>query len=218
MASVDTIAAIATPPGRGGVGIVRVSGKNTQSIARQILKKIPRARFAHYTAFVDQHDHVIDLGLALFFPGPNSFTGEDVLEFHAHGGAIVLDQLLQAVITAGARIAQPGEFTQRAFLNDKIDLTQAEAIADLIDATSTQAARSAVRSLQGEFSQRIQPQKVPMSRVLDRSCKTCEHDPTDVAPNQYRGHLVSFLARQASQEDNELRLNRPEIRIVRPCY
>ncbi len=153
----DTIAAIATPPGRGGVGIVRVSGPAAAAIARRITAGAPlRPRQAHYGAFIDGNGDTLDQGLALWFPAPHSFTGEDVLELHGHGGPVILDCLLREVIALGARTARPGEFSERAFLNDKIDLAQAEAIADLIDSASEQAARSAVRSLSGEFSQRVQ--------------------------------------------------------------
>lgn len=148
----DTICAIATPPGRSGVGIVRISGSGCTRIAQTLLGFIPTPRHAHYTAFLDAQEHVIDQGIALFFPGPNSFTGEDVLELQGHGGYYVLDTLMQTTLSAGARLARPGEFTERAFLNDKIDLAQAEAIADLIESSSAEAAKSAVRTLQGEFS------------------------------------------------------------------
>ena len=148
----DTIAAIATPPGRGGVGIIRVSGPLVNNISEKILGKIPQPRFADYLSFLDQNNETIDSGLAIYFVGPNSFTGEDVLELQGHGGPVVMDLLLQQVLALGARIAKPGEFSERAFLNDKVDLAQAEAIADLIEAGSEQAAKSAVKSLQGEFS------------------------------------------------------------------
>lgn len=148
----DTIAAIATPPGRGGVGIIRVSGPLVKTISEKILGKILQPRFADYLPFLDQNNEIIDSGLGLYFVGPNSFTGEDVLELQGHGGPVVMDLLLQRVISLGARIAKPGEFSERAFLNDKVDLAQAEAIADLIEAGSEQAAKSAVKSLQGEFS------------------------------------------------------------------
>ncbi len=151
----DTIAAIATPPGRGGVGIIRVSGPLAKNIANEILGKIPQPRFADYLPFLDQNQETIDSGLALYFVAPNSFTGEDVLELQGHGGPVVMDLLLKRVIDLGARIARAGEFSERAFLNDKVDLAQAEAIADLIEAGSEQAARSAVKSLQGDFSRRI---------------------------------------------------------------
>jgi tRNA modification GTPase len=148
----ETIAAIATPPGRGGVGMVRVSGSLVPIIATGVLGDIPEPRHAALRIFRDAGGEMLDGGLALYFPAPNSFTGEDVLELHGHGGPVVMDMLLARVLELGARSAQPGEFTQRAFLNDKIDLTQAEAIADLIDSGSSQAARAALRSLQGEFS------------------------------------------------------------------
>jgi tRNA modification GTPase len=152
----DTICAITTPPGRSGVGIIRVSGPHSAQIAKQLLHFVPKPRYAHYCPFFDKSSEILDQGIALFFPGPNSFTGEDVFELQGHGGYFVLDNLLQAVMSSGARLARPGEFTERAFLNNKIDLAQAEAIADLIDSSSREAARSAVRTLQGEFSRLIE--------------------------------------------------------------
>lgn len=154
-ASTDTIAAIATAPGQAGVGIVRVSGPEAAAIAARLLGFEPRPRFAHYGPFLRDDGTVIDEGIGLFFPNPNSFTGEDVFELQGHGGTVILDLLLREVCQLGARLARPGEFSERAFLNDKLDLTQAEAIADLIESSSEQAARCAVRSLQGEFSRRI---------------------------------------------------------------
>lgn len=152
----DTIVAQATPPGRGGVGILRVSGKQAQDVAKIVLGKLPKPRYADYLPFRDVDNSPLDQGIALWFPGPNSFTGEDVLELQGHGGPVILDLLLKRVLTIpGVRIARPGEFSERAFLNDKLDLAQAEAIADLIDASSEQAARSAVGSLQGVFSSRV---------------------------------------------------------------
>ena len=148
----DTIAAVATPPGRGGIGIVRVSGSRVAAIATSITGVLPPARFAQFTTFRDAQACVIDVGLALYFPAPHSFTGEHVLELHGHGGPVVMDRLLKRTVELGARLARPGEFSQRAFLNGKIDLAEAEAIADLIDSSSEHAARLAVRSLQGEFS------------------------------------------------------------------
>ncbi|WP_324700508.1 tRNA uridine-5-carboxymethylaminomethyl(34) synthesis GTPase MnmE [Pantoea agglomerans] len=156
MSHSDTIVAQATPPGRGGVGILRVSGAQAAEVARQLLGKLPKPRYADYLPFTDSDSRVLDQGIALWFPGPNSFTGEDVLELQGHGGPVILDLLLKRIVALpGVRIAQPGEFSERAFLNDKLDLAQAEAIADLIDASSEQAARSAVNSLQGVFSTRI---------------------------------------------------------------
>ncbi|MBL4681018.1 MAG: tRNA uridine-5-carboxymethylaminomethyl(34) synthesis GTPase MnmE [Pseudomonadales bacterium] len=151
----DTIVAIATPPGKGGVGIIRISGIGLEFYATKILGKIPKTRLATLANFADKDGGVIDQGLALFFKTPNSFTGEDVLELQGHGGPVVMDMLLQRVIALGARIARPGEFSERAFLNEKIDLSQAEAIADLIDSVSQQAAKGAMRSLRGEFSDKI---------------------------------------------------------------
>ena len=155
----DPIVAIATAPGRGAVGIVRVSGANLQPIVDALCGRLLRAREATYLPFLDASGGAIDQGLALHFPAPHSFTGEDVLELQAHGGTVVLQLLLARCLEAGQalgiRLAQPGEFTQRAFLNDKMDLAQAEAVADLIDASTETAARSAVRSLSGEFSQAV---------------------------------------------------------------
>jgi len=151
----DTIAAVSTAPGRGGIGVVRVSGPKTRHIAQALLGRVPVPRRAELHSFMDADGAPIDTGLALFFPAPRSFTGQDVLELHGHGGPVVMDLLLQRLLALGARLATPGEFTQRAYLNDKLDLAQAEAIADLIDSGSAQAARAAVRSLQGEFSARV---------------------------------------------------------------
>ena len=151
----ETIAAVATAQGRGGVGIVRVSGPRARAIGITLSGFEAKPRHAHYGPWHDNEGDVIDQGLLLFFPGPHSFTGEDVLELQGHGGPVVLDMLLQRCLQLGARQARPGEFSERAFLNDKLDLAQAEAIADLIEASSTQAARNALRSLQGEFSRRV---------------------------------------------------------------
>ncbi|HXU42698.1 MAG TPA: tRNA uridine-5-carboxymethylaminomethyl(34) synthesis GTPase MnmE [Burkholderiales bacterium] len=143
----DTIAALATPAGRGGIGVVRVSGPAVPRIARAILGRLPEPRLATFSAFAD-----LDKGIALYFPAPHSYTGEAVLELQGHGGPIVMQAVLGACLDAGARLAEPGEFTRRAFLEGKLDLAQAEAVADLIDATTREAARSALRSLAGEFS------------------------------------------------------------------
>ncbi|MCW8125383.1 tRNA uridine-5-carboxymethylaminomethyl(34) synthesis GTPase MnmE [Microbulbifer halophilus] len=152
----DTIAALATAPGRGGIGVIRLSGSAALEIARGICGEAElEPRRAHYRSF-RRGGQLVDRGIALFFPGPNSFTGEDVVELQGHGGPVILDQLLQSAIELGARQARPGEFSERAFLNDKIDLAQAEAIADLIEAGSEQAARNAMRSLQGVFSEKIE--------------------------------------------------------------
>ncbi len=151
----DTIAAIATAPGKGGVGIVRVSGPKSHEIAAKVLGKLPEVRKADYLPFRNASGDIIDSGIALLFARPNSFTGEDILELQAHGGPVVLDMLLARVLQLGARPARAGEFSEQAFLNDKIDLAQAEAVADLIEAESEEAAKAAVRSLQGEFSANI---------------------------------------------------------------
>jgi len=152
----DTIAAIATPPGIGGVGIVRISGPTVPAIASALLGHLPVARHATFARFLSTDCSALDEGLALYFPAPHSFTGEHVLELHGHGGPVVLDLVLRAVLTQGARQARPGEFSERAFLNGKLDLVQAEAVADLIESASAEAARAALRSLQGAFSQHVQ--------------------------------------------------------------
>jgi tRNA modification GTPase len=148
----DTIAAIASPPGRGGVGIIRVSGPKARVIAGGILGDIPPPRRTVLRRFTNADGETLDEGIAVWFAGPQSFTGEDILELHGHGGPVVLDRLLARVLELGARPAQPGEFSRRAFINEKLDLAQAEAIADLIDSSSVESARAAIRSLQGEFS------------------------------------------------------------------
>ncbi|MDE2256381.1 MAG: tRNA uridine-5-carboxymethylaminomethyl(34) synthesis GTPase MnmE [Xanthomonadaceae bacterium] len=155
MANADTIAAIATPSGAGGIGIVRVSGPRTRAIAQALTGKIARTRKVYFCPFRDGDEAILDRGLALFFPAPASFTGEDVLELHAHGSPVVLNWLLRRVCELGARRARPGEFSERAFLNGKLDLAQAEAVADLIAAGSEAAARAALRSLEGDFSESV---------------------------------------------------------------
>ena len=151
-----TIAAIATPPGRGGVGVIRLSGPKAYAIAEALTQKVlPKARFAGFRQFLDEHNEVMDEGLVICFPNPHSFTGEDVVELQGHGGPIIQNTLLARLLELGATAAKAGEFSMRAFENGKMDLVQAEAIADLIDATSQAAARSAVRSLQGVFSNKV---------------------------------------------------------------
>lgn len=153
----DTIVAQATAPGRGGVGIIRVSGPKANQVALEVTGKTLKPRYAEYLPFQAEDGTVLDQGIALYFPNPHSFTGEDVLELQGHGGPVVMDMLIKRILGIdGVRAARPGEFSERAFLNDKMDLTQAEAIADLIDASSEEAAKSALQSLQGQFSQRIQ--------------------------------------------------------------
>ena len=152
----ETIAAIATPPGIGGVGIIRISGPRAPEVARLVTGGLPSPRVARFSRFRDHKGEVIDEGIVLYFPAPHSFTGEDILELQGHGGPVVLDMLLQRVLGLGIRMARPGEFSQRAFLNDKLDLTQAEAIADLIESDTAAAARLAIRSLEGAFSRHIE--------------------------------------------------------------
>ena len=152
----ETIVAQATAPGRGGIGILRVSGPLATEVAQAVLGKCPKPRMADYLPFKDADGTILDQGIALYFKSPNSFTGEDILELQGHGGQVVLDLLLKRILQIdGIRLARPGEFSEQAFLNDKLDLAQAEAIADLIDATSEHAARSALKSLQGEFSKKV---------------------------------------------------------------
>ena len=157
----DTIAAIATAPGRGGVGVVRVSGASLSEFALKLCGRAPKARTAHFSRFLDAEQRVIDEGILLYFAAPASFTGEDVLELQGHGGPVVMQMLLERCLELGARLAEPGEFTRRAFLNGKLDLAQAEGVADLIEASTAAAARSAVRSLSGRFSEEIH-------RIVDR--------------------------------------------------
>ena len=153
--NIDTIAAIATPPGNGGVGIIRISGTLVTEIARQLLNKSLIPRHALFSSFIDDDGSVIDSGITLYFPAPASYTGEDILELQGHGGSVVLDMLLRRVLSLGARLANPGEFTERAFLNNKLDLAQAEAVADLIESSTEQSVRSAQKSMQGVFSAQI---------------------------------------------------------------
>ena len=196
----DTITAIATPPGRGGVGIIRVSGSSAENISKSILKILPKSKIAHIGCFYDG-DEVIDQGIALFFKNPHSFTGEDTLELHAHGGPVVLDRLLQAVVKKGARLAEPGEFSKRAFLNGKIDLAQAESIADLIDASSQQAAKSAIRSLQGEFSKRIYElveQMTELRKYVEASIDFTEEEIDLLADGKVAEKLNAILTQLAS--------------------
>jgi len=188
----ETIAAIATAQGRGGVGIVRISGPLALSAAQAIVGKTPQPRHAHYGAFKDQHGDAIDEGISLYFPGPNSFTGEDVFEMQGHGGPVVLDMMLQRCVQLGCRLARAGEFSERAFLNDKLDLAQAEAIADLIEASSAQAARNALRSLQGAFSIRVDnlTEKLIGLRIYVEAAIDFPEEEIDFLAD---GHVLSLL-------------------------
>lgn len=151
----DTIAAVATPPGRGGIGVLRLSGPACRDIAEHMIGIVPEPRHAIYRVFRNAAGEILDRGIVLFFQAPHSYTGEDVLELQGHGGDVVMQLLLQAALDLGARQARPGEFTERAFINDRIDLLQAEAISDLIESASASAARSALRSLEGVFSEQV---------------------------------------------------------------
>jgi len=201
----DTIAAVATPPGRGGIGIVRISGPGAAGIARAIVGSLPAARVATAARFGDHQGEPLDEGIALYFPAPHSYTGEDVLELHGHGGPVVMQALLAACLDAGARLAEPGEFTRRAYLEGKLDLAQAEAVADLIDASSREAARGALRSLSGEFSSAIEALRVRLVELralteaqLDFPEEELEHLHRDDAARrlaQVRAALADVLAK-----------------------
>lgn len=201
----DTIAAIATAPGRGGIGIVRISGGGSRAIAEALLGATPAARVATLHDFRDSGGGVIDQGLALFFQAPDSFTGEDVLELHGHGGPAVLDAVLAQVCALGARLARPGEFTERAFLNEKLDLAQAEAVADLIDAASQRAARAAMRSLAGEFSAHVAAidQALLAVRVLVESAIDFAEEELDLLTDiELRTRLAGIGKRIAALQDD----------------
>jgi tRNA modification GTPase len=178
----DTIAAVATPAGTGGVGVVRVSGPLATTIAASIIGPLPPPRHAVYRPFAAADGTPIDAGIALYFPGPASFTGEDVLELQGHGGPIVMDLLLARTLALGARLARPGEFTERAFLSGKLDLAQAEAVADLIDAGSAAAARSAMRTLQGKLSGRVNAVAEELTRLRTLVEATIDFPEEDVDP------------------------------------
>lgn len=192
----DTIAAIATAPGRGGIGVIRVSGRNLGELMRQVLGKQPAPRRATYSSFLDARGEVIDQGVALYFPAPHSYTGEDVLEMHGHGGPAVMQLLLLRCLELGAWPAQPGEFTHRAFLNDKLDLAQAESVADLIDATTAQAARSAMRSLQGDFSLAIRSlvEKLIGLRMLVEAMLDFPEEEIQKPDTAHRGEQLGALS------------------------
>ena len=190
--SADKIAAIATAQGRGGVGVVRISGRDLGGIAQAILGKQPIARHATYSDFRDENGELLDQGIALYFQAPHSYTGEDVLELQGHGGIAVLNLLLQRCLALGARLAEPGEFTRRAFLNDKLDLAQAESVADLIEATTTEAARSAVRSLHGDFSAQVHllVDDLVRLRMLTEAMLDFPEEEIDVADSELRQQML----------------------------
>ncbi len=188
----DTIVAAATPPGRGGVGIVRISGPHAAVIARALMGRLPEARYATHSRFLASDGEAIDAGLALYFPAPHSYTGEDVLELQGHGGPVLVEALIARAVELGGRRAQPGEFTQRAYLNDRIDLAQAEAVADLIDAGSEAAARAALRSLQGEFSARVRALDEALAQLRAHVEATIDF-PTDEIDHLADGALAARL-------------------------
>lgn len=201
----DTIAAIATPSGRGGIGVVRISGPRAAEIARAMLGSLPEPRVAMLASFRDRQGERIDEGLALFFPAPQSYTGEPVLELQGHGGPVVTQAVLAACLDCGARIADPGEFTRRAYLEGKLDLAQAEAVADLIDAASREAARSAIRSLSGEFSQAVHGLVAQLTELRalieamldfpEEEVDALHRDDAVVRLERIRAELSSLLAR-----------------------
>ena len=213
----ETIAAIATPPGSGGVGMIRISGSASREIAINILGNQPEPRIATYRSFKTADQQIIDQGLAIFFPAPDSFTGEDVLELHGHGGSVVMNSLLKRVLESGARQAKPGEFSERAFLNGKMDLIQAEAVADLINSASEQAAKSAIRSLSGEFSARLEKlkEKIISMRMLIEAHMDFTDEELDIPVSEFKqsiqeaidqSRLILKKARQGAVLNEGLRI------------
>ena len=200
----ETIAAVATPPGRGGVGIIRLSGPSARTIGEQICGRQLQPRHAHFCRFSDSRNEVLDTGIGLLFPGPHSFTGEDVVELQAHGGPVILDLLLRECTRLGARPARPGEFSERAFLNDKLDLAQAEAIADLINSTTEAAARGASRSLQGEFSNKVRDLEARVTRLrvfVEAAIDFPEEEIDFIAEGQVARQLAEIEASLAAVSD-----------------
>jgi tRNA modification GTPase len=196
--NVDTIAAIATALGHSGVGVIRISGRGIAAVANGILGKLPAARHATYGNFLDEKGDVLDQGIALFFPAPHSYTGDDVLELQGHGGPAVLQMLLNRCLDLGARLAQPGEFTRRAFLNDKLDLAQAESVADLIEANTSEAVRSAVRSLRGDFSATIHEMVAELInlRMLVEAMLDFPEEEVDATDIERRDALLNGIQRK----------------------
>jgi tRNA modification GTPase len=197
VASPDTIAAIATAHGRGAVGVIRVSGPQVPRIAAEILGALPKPRRAHLAHFLDADGSSLDQGLALYFPAPASYTGEPILELQGHGGALIVDLLLQRLLDLGCRMARPGEFSERAFLNGKMDIAQAEAVADLIDAGTAAAARAAVRTMQGEFSARIhelEKRITELRKLIEAAIDFPDEELDFVSGNAVRAHLAAVFA------------------------
>lgn len=215
----DTIVAIATAPGRGGIGIVRASGPRVREIATAVTAKTLTPRRATFSDFLAADGSAIDQGIALLFPSPHSFTGEDIVELHGHGGPAVLELLLRRCVELGARLARPGEFTERAFLNEKLDLAQAESVADLIDAASAEAARSAVRSLRGEFSAAVQSlveQLVELRMLAEATLDFPEEEIDFLEAADARGKLQRLSAALAGvrAQAGQGRLLREGVRVV----
>ena len=215
----DPIAAIATAPGRGGIGVVRMSGKNLAPLAQALLGMVPEARRAVRAAFLDAHGTAIDDGLALYFPGPHSYTGEAVLELQGHGGPVVMQMLLKRCLELGARLAEPGEFTRRAFLNDKLDLAQAESVADLIEAATDSAARCALRSLRGEFSAAIEAllrQLIELRMLVEATLDFPEEelDPLDRADAKGRHSRLLHALETALVKSRQGSLLRTGLQVV----
>ena len=215
----DTIAAIATAPGRGGIGIVRVSGPLSKPIAQALTGKSLTPRHASVATFLDCHSQPLDQGLAILFQAPRSFTGEDVLELHGHGGTAVLDLVLRRCIELGARLARPGEFTERAFLNEKLDLAQAESVADLIDAATAQAAKSALRSLRGEFSSAVETllaELINLRMLVEATLDFPDEEIDFLAAADARGKLAALSERlaQLRSQAQQGRLLRDGLRVV----
>jgi tRNA modification GTPase len=204
----DLIAAIATAPGRGGIGVVRLSGPNLSPVTLQLIGRPLQPRLATLAHFLDRDGREIDEGLALFFPAPHSFTGDDVLELQGHGGPVVIQLLLGRCLELGARLAEPGEFTRRAFLNDKMDLAQAEAVADLIEASTAAAARSAIRSLAGEFSSSVHNlvETLINLRMLIEATLDFPEEEIDVLRREDVAGRLDVLSREVALLTNKARL------------
>ena len=215
----DTLAAIATPPGNGGVGIIRISGSLATQIAARVINRTLIPRSAIFTNFLDQDGTVIDSGISLYFPAPKSYTGEDVLELQAHGGSVVLNMLLKRVLAAGARLARPGEFTERAFLNNKIDLAQAEAVADLIESGTEQSVRSAQRSLQGLFSNQINELATELTKLrvyIEAAIDFVDEEIDFLTDGVIENRLISLIERldEIGQTAEQGRLLRDGMTVV----
>ena len=206
----DTIAAIATPPGKGGIGIVRVSGPTVPQLCKKLFTNDLPPRVAHYLPFLDEGGEVLDKGIVIFFPAPHSYTGEHVLELQAHGGPVSLNLILQRILNLGVRQARPGEFTERAFLNDKMDLTQVEAVVDLIESSSEQAARAAARSLDGVFSKTVNELQLQLNqlRVYIEAALDFPEEEIDFLSNSELAELMLSVQKQVKAINDNLSIGR----------